>query len=67
VLGRNGDGQNKYSICPTGEGAETYIFAIYPVTKSLSPKPGFDPLALRTEATRLSGSVGVEAATYAAE
>jgi phosphatidylethanolamine-binding protein (PEBP) family uncharacterized protein len=67
VLGRNGDGQSKYSICPSGGVPETYLFAVYPVTKSLSPKPGFDPLALRKEATRLSESVGVEAASYGTE
>jgi phosphatidylethanolamine-binding protein (PEBP) family uncharacterized protein len=67
VLGRNGAGQNKYSICPSGGTLETYIFAIYPVTKGLSPKAGFDPLSLRKEATRLSDSVGVEAATYGPE
>jgi phosphatidylethanolamine-binding protein (PEBP) family uncharacterized protein len=67
VLGRNGDGQNKYSICPSDGAPETYVFAVYPVTKSLSPKSGFDPLAIRKEATRLSESVGVEAASYEAE
>lgn len=67
VLGRNSDGQNRYSICPPAGAAETYIFAVYPVTKKLSPRPGFDPLALRKEATRLSESVGVEAVTYGAE
>lgn len=66
VLGRNGDGQNKYSICPAGGAAETYIFSVYPLSQSLSPKPGFDPLALRKEATRLAESVGVEAASYGA-
>lgn len=64
ILGRNGDGQNKYSLCPVGGRAETYIFSVYPVSKSLSPKQGFNPLALRGRATDLSESVGVVATSY---
>lgn len=64
VLGRNGDGQNKYSICPSGKTTETYIFAVYPVSRSLSLRAGFDPLEARKAATKLTESVGIEAATY---
>jgi phosphatidylethanolamine-binding protein (PEBP) family uncharacterized protein len=64
VLGRNGAGQNGYSLCPAGSAAETYIFSVYALPDSLSAKPGFDPLALRKQATRASEEVGLAAATF---
>lgn len=63
VLGRNSAGRNGYSLCPAGSGSETYVFSVYALPSSLSPKPGFDPLTLRKQATRASEEVGLTAAT----
>lgn len=64
VVGRNSAGQNKYSLCPPESGQETYIFALYAIPKSLSPKQGFEPLALRAEAQKTAESVGLNAVGY---
>lgn len=64
VIGRNGAGKNGYSLCPPGSGSEEFVFALYPVTKKLSPKQGFDPLALRQKATPLTHSNGLYAVSY---
>jgi phosphatidylethanolamine-binding protein (PEBP) family uncharacterized protein len=64
VVGKNSAGQNKYSFCPQGSGTENYVFALYALPKSVSPKAGFEPLALRKEATQLSESVGLFATQY---
>jgi phosphatidylethanolamine-binding protein (PEBP) family uncharacterized protein len=50
VLGRTGAGTNGYSLCPKGSKQEDYIFSVYAIPKSLSPKQGFEPIALRTRA-----------------
>lgn len=67
IVGRNSAGQTKYSICPKGPEGETYVFALYAVPKSLSPKQGFEPLALRKEATKVSPSVGITTLAYVPE
>lgn len=67
VLGRNGDGQSSYSLCPKDSGTEMYIFSVYAITKRLSPKQGFDPLDFRLKATRTSEENGIVAVPYAAE
>jgi phosphatidylethanolamine-binding protein (PEBP) family uncharacterized protein len=64
VLGRNSFGKSGYSICPPGS-EETYIFALYALPKALSLDRGFDPRTLRDEALRVSGNVGLLAASYA--
>jgi Raf kinase inhibitor-like YbhB/YbcL family protein len=63
ILGRNGFGRNAYSICPP-EGQETYIFALYALSRKLSPKQGFDPAALRQKILDLNGNAGILAASY---
>ncbi|HEY5332735.1 MAG TPA: hypothetical protein VIJ21_04245 [Solirubrobacterales bacterium] len=50
VLGRTGAGKNGYSLCPKGSAQEDYIFSVYAIPKSLSPKQGFEPLAMRNQA-----------------
>lgn len=64
VVGQNGEGRNQYSLCPPGAEPENYIFALYAIPKELSPKPGFEPLALRKEATNLTQSVGLLSVLY---
>jgi len=64
VIGTNGFGKRGYSICPSGAG-EIYMFAVYALPTSLSPKPGFDARELRKEVLGVSGNVGLLAALYA--
>ena len=65
VAGTNSFGKRGYSICPGPGGAETYIFALFALPRALSPRPGFDPRALREETLAVSGSVGLMTAIYA--
>ncbi|HWA53398.1 MAG TPA: YbhB/YbcL family Raf kinase inhibitor-like protein [Solirubrobacterales bacterium] len=65
VVGTNSFGKPGYDICPEAGGAETYIFALFALPRSLSPKPGFDPRALRAQTLGLSGDVGLLTAIYA--
>lgn len=66
ILGKNSFGKDGYSICPPSGKAETYIFALYALPRSLSPSRGFDPTTLRKEILALSGNVGLMAASYGA-
>jgi phosphatidylethanolamine-binding protein (PEBP) family uncharacterized protein len=65
VVGTNSFAKRGYSICPAPGGAETYVFALFALPKALSPKPGFDPRALREEILAVSGDVGLLSAIYA--
>jgi phosphatidylethanolamine-binding protein (PEBP) family uncharacterized protein len=67
ILGRNGFGHSDYEICPDQGKAETYVFALYALPKALSPKPGFDPGALREQVLDLSGNAGLMAVSYGRE
>jgi phosphatidylethanolamine-binding protein (PEBP) family uncharacterized protein len=62
VVGSNGYGETGYSICPNGN--ETYVFSLYALPESLSPRKGFDPWTLRKEVLDVSSDGGVMAATY---
>ena len=50
MQGKNSYGKAGYQICPPPGQAETYIFALYALPTALSPKQGFDPAALRSQA-----------------
>lgn len=63
ILGRNSAGKEGYSVCPEGE-AETYVFALYALPKSLDPQKGFDPMALRDAVLKESGNVGLLVTSY---
>lgn len=63
ISGTNGFGNRGYEICPSGPG-ETYMLALYALPRSLSPKPGFDPLAFRQEVLDTSGDVGLLPGVY---
>ncbi len=58
VVGRNTSGGQKYSVCPSHK-PESYLFVVYALDKALSPKAGFDPLALRAQAIHSSRHVGI--------
>jgi phosphatidylethanolamine-binding protein (PEBP) family uncharacterized protein len=64
VLGRTSGGKNGYSLCPKGSARENYIFSVYALTKKLSPKQGFDPLKLRTQAVAVEKEAGLANAFY---
>ena len=63
IIGTNGFGKRGYEICPSGPG-ETYMLALYALPRSLSPKPGFEPLAFRQEVLDASGDVGLLPGVY---
>jgi phosphatidylethanolamine-binding protein (PEBP) family uncharacterized protein len=64
ITGRNGYGHTDYEICPPEGKAETYVFLLFALPKSLSPSKGFDARQLRDEALQLSGNAGLLAASY---
>lgn len=64
VVGINSFGKRGYSICPPAGSGEIYIFALFALPRSLSPKQGFDPRALREEILDVSGNVGLLTAVY---
>jgi phosphatidylethanolamine-binding protein (PEBP) family uncharacterized protein len=64
VVGTNSFGKHDYEICPAS-GAETYVFALFALPRSLSPKPGFEPHALREEILDVSRNVGLLPFAYA--
>jgi phosphatidylethanolamine-binding protein (PEBP) family uncharacterized protein len=64
IVGRGSSGRNVYSICPPVEGSETYIFVLYALPKTLSPRPGFEPRALREQAMKAAREGGLMAASY---
>jgi phosphatidylethanolamine-binding protein (PEBP) family uncharacterized protein len=63
ISGTNGFGKRGYEICPSGPG-ETYMLALYALPRSLSSKPGFDPLSFRQEVLDASGDVGLLPGVY---
>jgi phosphatidylethanolamine-binding protein (PEBP) family uncharacterized protein len=63
IVGRNNTGQERYSLCPDG-GPETYVFIIFALPHSLSPKPGFEPAALRAQALAISRHTGLLVGSY---
>ncbi len=63
IVGTNGFGKAGYSICPSGAG-EIYMFALYALPQSLSPKKGFDAREFRKEILAVSGNVGLLPAVY---
>jgi phosphatidylethanolamine-binding protein (PEBP) family uncharacterized protein len=64
VLGKTGSGAMGWSLCPRGPKPENYIFSVYALSKSLSPKEGFNPLQMRIKATPLQKKVGLEGVSY---
>ncbi len=63
VVGTNSFGKRGYEICPPGSG-EAYMFALYALPHSLSPKKGFDAAQLREEILAQAGNVGLLPAVY---
>ena len=59
IQGKTSSGAEGWSLCPRDAKPETYIFSVYALSKSLSPKEGFDPLKFRVQATPIA-KVGLE-------
>jgi phosphatidylethanolamine-binding protein (PEBP) family uncharacterized protein len=64
VVGRNGYRHAAYSICPASGKRESYAFVLYALPRSLTPKAGFDPEALRRQAMQLARHTGLLVGTY---
>jgi phosphatidylethanolamine-binding protein (PEBP) family uncharacterized protein len=64
VTGRNSAGQTRYTLCPPTGRAETYLFVLYALPRTLSPTPGFNPATLRSQAKHLARHTGLLAGTY---
>jgi phosphatidylethanolamine-binding protein (PEBP) family uncharacterized protein len=64
VVGKNSEGKSEYSICPQGPGAESYVFALYALPESISPRAGFDARVLREEVTHEAPNVGLYSVGY---
>ncbi len=63
IQGKTSSGAKGWSLCPRNAKPETYIFSVYALSKSLSPKEGFDPLKFRVKATPVA-KVGLEGVTF---
>lgn len=64
LQGKNSFGKAGYSICPPKGTNETIMFVLYALPKALGAKQGFDPLALREEASTAAPSSGLYAVSY---
>jgi hypothetical protein len=64
VVGRNSAGDTRYTLCPPDARPENYLFVLYALPQSLSPKPGFEPQALRLQAKKIARHTGILAGSY---
>jgi phosphatidylethanolamine-binding protein (PEBP) family uncharacterized protein len=64
IVGRNGHGQTRYSLCPA-KGANTrFAFLLYALPQRIAAKPGFDANALREQALHTAEHAGLLAFSY---
>ncbi len=64
IVGRNGRGQTRYSLCPA-KGANTrFAFLLYALPQRVAAKPGFDANALREQALHTAEHAGLLAFSY---
>jgi phosphatidylethanolamine-binding protein (PEBP) family uncharacterized protein len=64
IVARNGYGKLGYNLCPNHKTKEEYVYVLFAVPHALHPKPGFEPLAVRTEALRDAEYEGFLVFTY---
>jgi phosphatidylethanolamine-binding protein (PEBP) family uncharacterized protein len=64
VIGRNGFGQDGYSICPPSGTRESYAVKVIALPHKIAAQPGFDALTLYQEAERSTKVVGFSGVTY---
>ncbi|MFI5009735.1 MAG: YbhB/YbcL family Raf kinase inhibitor-like protein [Solirubrobacterales bacterium] len=64
IVGRNGSGQTRYSLCPA-KGANTrFAFLLYALPQRIAAKPGFDANAMREQALHTAEHAGLLAFSY---
>lgn len=64
IVGRNGFGQTRYSICPAKGSTTRFAFLVYAVPHRIAVKPGFDANALREKALHSAEHAGLLAFSY---
>jgi phosphatidylethanolamine-binding protein (PEBP) family uncharacterized protein len=64
IVGRNGFGQTRYSICPAKGSNTRFAFLVYAVPRRIAVKPGFDADALREKALHEAEHAGLLAFSY---
>lgn len=64
VVGRNGFGQARYSICPPKGPRAGYLIRLDALPKRVGERPGFNASAQLTPVTRASNFSGVSGFTY---
>jgi phosphatidylethanolamine-binding protein (PEBP) family uncharacterized protein len=65
VLGRNSNGQSRYSLCPPkGSGTEHYIASLFALRHPVSVKTGFDASALQKTVANAAEFKGLAGFSY---
>jgi phosphatidylethanolamine-binding protein (PEBP) family uncharacterized protein len=64
VVGRNGSGKSRYSICPRKGTSAAYLVHLYALARRLPAKPGFDPNLLRQRIQQSPTSAGLLEFSY---
>ena len=65
VVGRNSFGKVGYTICPAkGSPVQHYLVVLYPLSRSLAPKAGFDANAFSKEASQVAENEGLTGFSY---
>lgn len=64
IVGRNGFGQTRYSICPAKGKSTLFAFLVYPVPHRIAVRPGFNADALREKALHSAEHAGLLAFSY---
>jgi phosphatidylethanolamine-binding protein (PEBP) family uncharacterized protein len=58
IVGRNGYGQARYSLCPSKRAKAGYVVQLYALPRMVPTKPGFDADALNKVDFHISESIG---------
>lgn len=65
VVGRNGLGQARYTVCPRRKGIKKYYaVALYGLTSPIAARPGFDGHALRVQVESQAAYEGLASFSY---
>jgi phosphatidylethanolamine-binding protein (PEBP) family uncharacterized protein len=64
ILGRNENGQEQYSVCPSKGRTSYYAVLVYALPHRLKLQQGFSALALRAKASSVASAGGVLVAHY---
>jgi phosphatidylethanolamine-binding protein (PEBP) family uncharacterized protein len=64
IVGRNGRGQTRYSLCPAKGVNTRFAFLLYALPQRIAAKPGFDANALREQALHTAEHAGLLAFSY---